>query len=396
MSEGRGPSADLCAQLAVTALKSRSSLSHRRGTPHDPLRSKPMSTISQTGISSDQVRADLNGQVIAPDDGGYDEARSIFYAKFDARPALIVRPADAGEVAYVVALARDNGLELAVRGGGHSLAGHGVTDGGIVLDLALMRDVDVDANARTAWVGGGATAGELTNAAGEHDLAVALGDTASVGVGGLTLGGGVGYLVRKHGLTIDHLMAADVVTADGTLLRADAEQNPDLFWAIRGGGGNFGVVTRFQFRLHPLATVTGGMLIQPATPEVIASFVAAASEAPEDLSAIAAVMVAPPMPFIPVEAHGQLVLMATIVHAGPPEEGERAVAPFRALATPLADMLRPMPYPDIYPEEEGGFRPLATGRNLFVDRIDVGVAQTILDNIQASTAPMRVTQLRVL
>ena len=355
-----------------------------------------MSTISEAGISIDQVRGDVSGQVIAPDDPGYEDARAVFYPKFDARPALIVRPGDAGEVAYVVSLARDNGIELAVRSGGHSVAGHSVSDGGIVLDLALMKGVEIDAETRTAWVESGVTAGELTHAAGEHDLAIGLGDTGSVGIGGLTLGGGIGFLVRKHGLTIDDLLAADVVTADGSLVRADAEQDPDLFWAIRGGGGNFGVVTRFHFRLHPLPIVTGGMLLLPATAEVIASFVEAASAAPEELSAIANVMVAPPMPMIPAEHHGKLVLMALIVHAGPPEEGESALAPFRRLATPLADMLRPMPYRDMYPDDEGDFHPLAAGRNLFVDRVDLGVAQTILDNLQASTAQMRVTQLRVL
>jgi FAD/FMN-containing dehydrogenase len=355
-----------------------------------------MSTISETGIPIDQVRADLNGQVIAPDDPGYDEARASFYPMFDRRPALIVRPADAGEVAYVVGLARDNGVELAVRSGGHSMAGHSTSEGGIVLDLGAMKGIDIDPKARTAWVEAGVLAGELTDAAGEHDMAIGLGDTGSVGIGGLTLGGGVGFLVRKHGLTIDNLLAADVVTADGSVLRADHEQNPDLFWAIRGGGGNFGVVTRFHFRLQPLKTVTGGMLLLPATADVIASFVEAAAEASEDLSAIANVMVAPPMPFIPEEHRGKLVLMALIVHAGPPEEGEAAMAPFRGLATPLADMLRPMAYPEIYPKEEGEFHPLAAGRNLFVDRVDRGVAQTILDNLQASTAMMRVTQLRVL
>jgi len=259
-----------------------------------------------------------------------------------------------------------------------------------------MKGLDIDPAARTAWVEAGVLAGELTDAAGEHDLAIGLGDTGSVGIGGLTLGGGVGFLVRKYGLTIDDLLAAEVVTADGSLVRADAEQNPDLFWAIRGGGGNFGVVTRFHFRLHQLKTVTGGMLLLPATPEVIAAFIEAAAEAPEDLSAIAAVMVAPPAPFIPEEHRGKLVLMATIVHAGPTEEGEGAVAPFRKLATPLADMLRPMPYREIYPDDEGDFHPLAVSRNLFVDRVDRGVAETILENLQASTAMMRVTQLRVL
>jgi FAD/FMN-containing dehydrogenase len=351
---------------------------------------------SRLSISIPHVRADLTGEVIAPDDAGYDDARTVFSPKFDRRPTAIIRPADAGEVAYVVALARDNGLELAVRSGGHSMAGHSASEGGIVLDLALMKGLEIDPDGLLAWAETGLTAGEVASALGEHDLAIGLGDTASVGIGGLTLGGGVGFLVRKHGLTIDDLMAADVVTADGRVLRADAEQNPDLYWAIRGGGGNFGVATRLQFRVHPLKTVTGGMLMLPATAEVVAGFVAAAEPAPEDVSTIANVMLAPPLPFIPEEQRGEIVVMGLIVHAGPPDEAERALAPFRELATPLVDALKPMPYPEVYPPEEGDFRPLSVGRNLFLDTVDVGVAETILEHLRASTALGAMTQLRVL
>src|SRR6266542_4487236 len=289
----------------------------------------------QSILSIPRLRAALNGRVIAPDDAGYDQARAVFYGGFDRRPAVIVRVADATDVARVVSLARQTGLELAIRSGGHSNAGHSVSDGGIVLDLGDMRALDIDVAARTAWAQTGLTAGDYTTATGKHGLATGFGDTGSVGIGGITLGGGVGFLVRKHGLTIDNLLAAEVVTADGQILRADAETNPDLFWALRGGG-NFGVATRFQYRLHPVGTVTGGMLILPATPEVVAGFVAEAAAAPEELSAIANVMVAPPMPFLPAELHGQLVVMALLVHAGAVEDGERAVAPFRRLATPLA------------------------------------------------------------
>jgi hypothetical protein len=221
-------------------------------------------------------------------------------------------------------------------------------EGGIVLDLSQMKALDIDAEHRTAWAQTGLTAGQYTTAAGAVGLATGFGDTGSVGIGGITLGGGVGYLVRKHGLTIDDLLAAEVVTADGRLLRVDDQRHPDLFWAIRGGG-NFGVATRFQFRLHPVSTIVGGMLILPATPEVIAGFITEAQAAPEELSAIANVMPAPPMPFLPAELHGKLIVMAMLVYAGDPEAGERAVAPFRKLATPLADLVRPMPYPEIYP-----------------------------------------------
>ena len=321
---------------------------------------------------------------------------TVFYGGIDRRPAVIVRPTDASDVSQVVSLARETGLELAVRSGGHSLAGHSTTDGGIVLDLADMNALEIDPEQRTAWAQTGLTAGAYTTAAGAYGLATGFGDTGSVGIGGITLGGGIGYLVRKHGLTIDSLLAAELVTADGQLLHVDDQTHPELFWAIRGGGGNFGVATRFQFRLHEVSTIVGGMLVLPATPEVIAGFVAEAQAAPEELSTIANVMPAPPLPFVPAEQHGRLVIMATLAYAGDVEAGQRAVAPFRALATPMADLVRPMPYPEIYPPEEEGYHPTAVAHTMFVDAIDRDGSEAIVEHLQASTAPMRVAQLRVL
>jgi FAD/FMN-containing dehydrogenase len=347
-------------------------------------------------ISTPQLAEDILGSVIVPDDPGYDEARTVFYGGVDRRPALIVRAAGADDVARVIALARESGVELAVRSGGHSVAGHSVSDGGIVLDLSEMRGLEIDAERRVAWAETGLTAGEYTAAAAAHGLATGFGDTGSVGIGGITLGGGVGFLVRKHGLTIDDLLAAEVVTADGERLRVDAENHPDLFWAIRGGGGNFGVATRLQFRLHPVDAFVGGMLLLPATPEVISAFVAAAEAAPEELSTIANVVAAPPLPFVPPEHHGKLVVMALLAYAGPVEEGEAAIAPFRALAAPLADMVRPIAYPEMYPPEEEDFHPVAVVRTMFVESIDRAAAETILERIQASSAPMAATQIRVL
>jgi FAD/FMN-containing dehydrogenase len=286
--------------------------------------------LDETAIR--EFSSEVRGQLIRPNDDGYDEARTVFYGGFDRSPALIVRVEDAADVSRVVALARESGLELAVRSGGHSVAGHSVSNGGIVLDLSEMKELQIDLDGRTAWAQTGLTAGEYTAAAGAHGLATGFGDTGSVGIGGITLGGGVGFLVRKHGLTIDDLISAEIVTADGELLRVDAETHPDLFWAIRGGGGNFGVATRFQYRLHEVDTIVGGMMILPATPEVIDSFVAEAEAASEELSTIANVMVAPPMPFLPPEAHGQLVIMALLCYAGEVDEGERVVAPLQALA----------------------------------------------------------------
>jgi len=343
-----------------------------------------------------QLRASVKGRVIAPGDAGYDKARTVVLGGIDRRPAAIVRVADASDVSCVVLLARETGLELAVRSGGHSAAGHSASEGGIVIDLADMKALEIDAEQHTTWAQTGLTAGEYTTAVGAHGLATGFGDTGSVGIGGITLGGGVGYLVRKHGLTIDSLLAADVVTADGRLLRADAEAHPDLFWAIRGGGGNFGVATRFQFRLHPVDMIVGGMLLLPATPEVIQAFIAEAEAAPDELSAIANIMPAPPMPFLPEEYRGRLVVMATLVYAGEVEAGQRAVAPFRALATPIADMIRPMRYPELYQPEEGDYHPVVATRTMFMDTVDRGMAEAIVDHLQASTAQMAVTQLRVL
>jgi FAD/FMN-containing dehydrogenase len=353
--------------------------------------------VSST-ISIPNLRGTFNGRVIGPDDEHYDRARTVFYGGYDRRPRAIIRPADAEEVARVVALAGDSGLPLAVRSGGHSIAGHGVCDDGIVLDLSGMQAMEIDADRQTAQAQTGLTTGYYTKAVSGHGLATPFGDTGSVGIGGITLGGGLGYLGRKHGLTVDSLLAAEVVTADGKVLTVDADNHPDLFWAIRGGGGNFGVATRFTFRLHEVDTVVGGMLVLPANPGTIEGFVAAAAAAPNELSAIAAVMLAPPMPFLPPEVHGKLIIFATMCFAGPIEAGERAMAPFRALATPLVDMVEPRPYLGIFQPEEGAeeFHPVAASMTMFVDRIDAAGATTILDRLGDSDAQMRVAQLRAL
>ncbi|HEU4746329.1 MAG TPA: FAD-binding oxidoreductase [Anaerolineales bacterium] len=351
-----------------------------------------------TTISIPKLRSEFKDRVIAPGDPDYDRARTVFYGGVDRHPAVIIKVADTNDVIRVVNLARESGLELAVRSGGHSSAGHSVSEGGIVLDLSNMKDLQIDPESRTAWVETGFTAGQLTTALGAHGLAVGFGDTGSVGIGGITLGGGVGYLVRKYGLTIDSLLAAEVVTADGQIRHVDDQAHPDLFWAIRGGGGNFGVATRFKFQLHEVPNVVGGMLILPATPETVAGFLAESESAPEELSGIGNVMTAPPMPFLPAEVHGKPIIMAFLVYAGETEAGERALAPFRALATPYADMLKPMTYPEIYPPEEGAesYHPVAASYTMFVDRIDRSVAEMILNRLENSSASMAVAQLRVL
>jgi FAD/FMN-containing dehydrogenase len=351
---------------------------------------------TQPTITRSHLDDRVRGRVIVSGDDDYDERRTAFMGGIDRRPAAIVMAADADDVARTVMFASETGVELAVRSGGHSGAGHSTTEGGILLDLRDLRALDIDVDARTAWVQPGLSAAEYTAEAGTYGLATGFGDAGSVGIGGITVGGGVGFLSRKYGMTIDDLLAADVVTADGRIRRVDADHEPDLFWAIRGGGGNFGVVTRLQLRLHPVGTVVGGMLMLPASADVIAGFIAEADRAPDELSTIANVMPAPPAPFVPEAVQGKLVVLAFMTFAGEADAGERALAPFRALAEPIADMLGAIPYPQMYMPEDEDYHPVAVSRTMFVDGIDHSVAETILEHLEASDASMRVAQLRVL
>jgi FAD/FMN-containing dehydrogenase len=303
--------------------------------------------------------------------------------------------AGAEDVARVVTAARETGLELAVRSGGHSRAGYGTSDGGLVIDLSDMNGIEIDSDETSAWVETGVKAGQYTVATGERGRVTGLGDAGSVGLGGITLAGGVGFLARKNGLTIDDLLAAEVVTAEGEIVHTNEGAEPDLFWAIRGGESNFGVATRLQLRLHEISEIVGGMLILPATQETIIGFLEAADAAPEELSTIANLMIAPPMPFVPEAAHGKPIVMAQGAYVGPTEQAEEVFAPFRALAEPLADMVRPMRYPELYegPEPEPQ---LAAGANFFCDSLDPAAAEAILEQLPQSSAPMKAVQMRVL
>lgn len=341
------------------------------------------------------LRSHLSGRVITPEDPAYDDVRGVMMGGTDPRPAVVVRPADDADVARAIAFARAADLPLAVRSGGHSGAAFGTVDDGVVIDVRDLREIVIDPQARTVWAGAGLTAGELTAATAGHGLAVGFGDTGSVGISGITLGGGVGYLARLHGLTIDNLLAVDLVTADGRSLRVDARSHPDLFWAVRGGGGNFGVVTRLKYRLHPLHGVVGGLLFLPATPDTVAGFIAAAEAAPEALSTIANVMPCPPMPFVPEDQHGRLIIMGMMCFAGSAEEGAAALAPFRALAAPIADLVRPMPYPELFPPADPDYHPTAVSRTMLMDSVDLDLATEIVARLEA-TDGMRVVQLRVL
>lgn len=344
----------------------------------------------------DRLRATVTGRIIAPGDADYDADRTVLLGGIDAHPAVIVRVADAADVARVIDVVHETGTPFAVRSGGHSGAAHSTIDGGLVLDVRDLRDLEIDPNDGTVWAGSGLTAGDLTTALGEHGLAVGFGDTGSVGLGGITLGGGVGYLGRKHGLTIDSLLAVELVTADGQVRRVDAASDPDLFWAVRGGGGNLGVATKFRYQAHPVPSIVGGLLVLPATAETVAGFIAAADAAPDELSTIANVMPCPPMPFVPQAQHGQLVIIAIVAYAGDTAAGEAAVAPLRGLATPIADLVGEQPYTALYPPEDPDYHPTAISRTLFMDRLGADEAATIMAHLEASDAAMRVAQLRVL
>jgi FAD/FMN-containing dehydrogenase len=342
-------------------------------------------------------RAGIAGTVIGQNDPGFTEARLGHNRRFDRRPSMIVRAANAADVARTVVFAREHGLEIAVRGGSHSVAGHSTVDGGVVIDLSAMKGLHIDPDRGVIWAGAGLTAGEVTNAAAAHGLAVPFGDNAHVGIGGLTTGGGIGWLVRKHGLTIDALIGVDVVTADGRIIAASELENPDLFWAIRGGGGNFGIVTRFQYRAFPVDTILGGALFLPLTSDVLRALVPIAASAPDELTTIAFVMAAPPAPFIPEAVQGQPSVALMFVYAGDPADGEAAIAPFRALATPLAEVVAPMPYPGIYAFTEEGETPGPwITRSLFADALDDATIDAIVAHHQAPSSPYLMTEIRVL
>jgi FAD/FMN-containing dehydrogenase len=347
-------------------------------------------------LDTNQLTSGLEGRVILPGDAEYDQARQVMYGGVDKRPAVMVRCRSAADVQKALAFARANGLEIAVRSGGHSAAGHSTTEGGLVIDLREMNRIELDVSGKTAWAGPGVTAAQFSEEAAKHGLAVGFGDAGTVGLGGIVTGGGVGYLSRKYGLSIDSLLAAEVVTADGTLVTADADTNADLFWAIRGGGGNFGILTRLKFRLSDLPDFTGGMLLLPATAETIAGFVRLAIEASENLSTIANIMPAPPMPFLKPEMVGMPVIMGMMAYSGPPEDAKAALAPFRALAAPLADFVNAGPITSMYPPEDPDYHPTAASKNLFTGGIGKAEAATILKYLKDSDASLRVAQLRVM
>jgi FAD/FMN-containing dehydrogenase len=294
-----------------------------------------------------ELAQSLRGELIRPTDPGYDDARAIWNGAHDRHPALIVRCAGVADVMRAVEFARSEELLVAVRGGGHSIPGFSTVDGGIVIDLSAMQGVHVDPVAQTARAQGGVTWAGFDHETQAHGLAVTGGLVSTTGIAGFTLGGGIGWLMRKHGLTADNLIGADVVTADGRLVHASESENPDLFWGLRGGGGNFGVVTSFDYRLHRVGpTVVGGAIFYPGemAGEILRFFREWSLGAPDELTALVSLATAPPAAFLPEEAHGKPMVAIPAVYAGALEDGQRAVQPLRELGEPIADLLGPIPY----------------------------------------------------
>ncbi|MGA7489960.1 MAG: FAD-binding oxidoreductase [Xanthobacteraceae bacterium] len=346
--------------------------------------------ISQDAVSA--LRGKVRGTVALPGEDGYEAARTIWNAMVDRRPGLVVRCLGAADVINAVKLAHDEKLLVAVRSGGHNIAGNAVCDGGLLIDLSLMRSVRVDAVSGTARVEPGATLADFDKEAQEFGLATPLGINSTTGVAGLTLGGGFGWTTRKFGLTVDNLISADVVTADGKLLRASERENPDLFWALRGGGGNFGVVTSFEFKLHSLGPeVLSGLVVHPLEKagELLGEFRRIAKQAPDELTIWVVMRKAPPLPFLPTEWHGKDVLIFAACYAGDMQEGEKALKALRALGKPIVDVISPHPFA----AWQAAFDPLLTpgARNYwkshdFADLPDAAI-NVILNSVREVPSP---------
>ena len=314
----------------------------------------------------------VSGSVLAPQDAGYDDARAIHNGLIDRRPALIVRCRTTNDVVAALAFARSAGLEVSIRGGGHNVAGRAVTDGGVMIDLAEMKAIAIDPDQAIARAEGGVLWAELNDAAAEHGFAVTGGLVSTTGIAGYTLGGGLGWLMAKYGLAADNLLGVELVTAEGDILQADASSHPDLFWALRGGGGNFGVATSFTYRLHPLRTIVGGLIAHPldAAPELLRFYRDAVADASDDLTVFAGLVHAP-------DGSGAKLAAMVVFHAGTPDDAERDLEPFKAWGSPLVVQVGPMPYPVINTILDEGFP--AGALNYWLSSFTRGLPDELID-----------------
>jgi FAD/FMN-containing dehydrogenase len=353
-----------------------------------------MSILSAAAVA--QLRSRTRGPVLTPADPGYDPARTIWNGMIDRRPAVIVRCAGVSDVRHSVAFGREHKLAIAVRGGGHHIAGNAVCDGGIMVDLSQMRSVRIDPARRRAFVEPGATLRDFDHEAQAFGLATPLGINSTTGVAGLTLGGGFGWLSRKLGMTVDNLLSADVVTAEGTLLQASESEHPDLFWALRGGGGNFGVVTRFEFELHPVGPeVFAGLVVFPADQGrgVLQRYREFVKDAPDDLSVWVVLRQAPPLPFLPPGTHGTNVVVLAACYAGAVEKGPSMVAALREFGRPVGEHLGPVPYA----AWQQAFDPLLApgARNYWKSHNFTGLPDGLLDVLLRSASQLPSSQSEV-
>jgi len=295
----------------------------------------------------EELRGAIKGRVLATKDSGYEEARQVWNAMIDRRPAVIVQCVQADDVPPAISFARKNRLELSIRGGGHNIGGYALCDNGVTIDFSRMRKVRVDAEKRRAYVEPGATLADLDEATQAHGLAMPVGINSTTGIAGLTLGGGFGWLTRKYGMTIDNLVSVDVVTAEGKKIRASANENGDLFWAVRGGGGNFGVVTQFEFQLFPIGPeIVAGLIVFPfnQAKQILTKYRQFVDSAPEELNVWVVLRKAPPLPFLPETVHGREVVVLPVFYCGAVAEADKLIAPLRDFGTPLGEHIGPQPY----------------------------------------------------
>ena len=339
---------------------------------------------TQISKAIEELKGSIKGSILAADDPGYDEARQIWNAMIDRRPAVIVQCALAADVPPVIRFARENGLELSVRGAGHNIAGNALCDNGVTIDFSRMKKVRVDAGKKRAYVEPGATLADLDLAIQAHGLATPVGINSTTGIAGLTLGGGFGWLTRKYGMTIDNLVSVDLITAEGKKLRVSETENADLFWAVRGGGGNFGVVTQFEFQLFPVGPeIVAGLMVFPfnQAKQVLSRYRRFVDSAPEDLNVWAVLRKAPPLPFLPESVHGKEVVVLPIFYAGAVAAAEKLIAPLRSFGNAIGEHIGPQPYT----EWQKAFDPLLTSgaRNYWKSHNFTELADGALDAIIA-------------
>lgn len=339
-----------------------------------------MKTISNESI--ERLKGKVKGQVILPKNSNYDDTRKIWNAMIDRRPAVIVQCSDANDVAPAISFARENALEITIRGAGHNIAGNAVCDNGLMIDFSKMKAVSVDTEKRRAYVQPGATLGDFDKAVQAHGLATPVGINSTTGIAGLTLGGGFGWLTRKYGMTIDNLISAEIVTAEGKKIRASDNENPDLFWAIRGGGGNFGVVTQFEFKLHKVGPeIMAGLIVFPISQakQVLQQYREFVKSAPAELNVWVVLRKAPPLPFLPESVHGKEVIVLAIFYAGNKTEGEKLINPLRSFGEAYGEHIGEQPYT----QWQQAFDPLLTpgARNYWKSHNFTELREGVLDSI---------------